>query len=107
VLEARPTYRQELTEREIQLLNRLRPLELEVLQLLREIDTMIRNQSVFEDRNAFSPAADKARRDRLFFSNARHWHDMARHSIESAFMFMRRTIEQPLTTDVNHEQEAS
>ncbi|MDI5890616.1 hypothetical protein [Halomonas rhizosphaerae] len=74
----------DLSQEEIDLMNRAKKLEAECLAFHREVEERLARQS-----------SDQNDRDRMVMAQAFRWHAIARTDIETGFMALVRSIAQP------------
>ena len=85
----------ELSQEEIDLMNRIKAKGAELLELQYELDHMLRTQSEEKSDNAAANTADYAEFDRFMSAEPWRWSEIGKTDIQTGIMALVRAVAQP------------
>lgn len=85
----------ELSQEEIDLMNRIKAKGAELLELQYELDHMLRMQANEKSNNAAANTADYAEFDRFMSAEPLRWSEIGKTDIQTGIMALVRAVAQP------------
>ena len=85
----------ELSQEEIDLMNRIKAKGVELLELQYELDQMLRTQADQKSLNAAANTSDYAEFDRFMSAEPLRWADIGKTDIQTGIMALVRAVAQP------------